>query len=50
MFGGGNDIRIWEGTRSDNYSNLGHTYELPPGIKEDKGKTYLSGSEKFKVK
>ena len=34
IFGGGNDICIREGehNRSDSYSNLGYTYELPQGI------------------
>ncbi len=34
IFGSGNDILIWENAhnRSDNWSNLGGSYELPAGI------------------
>ena len=42
-----------DGKYPDNsYSNLGHTYELPAGIVygSDEAKSYLAGSEYFKLK
>ena len=46
-FGGGNDFHIASdaNNNSNSSSNLGHTYELPPG----QTKTFLVGSKNFKV-
>ena len=46
---------IFEGAhnRSDNWSDLGHSYELPSEemeYKSNEARSYLAGSYKFKVK
>ena len=47
IFGGGHDFWIVSdaNNNSNSKSNLGHTYELPPG----QTKTFLVGSRNFKV-
>ena len=40
VFGGGNDICIFDNPQTNQSSNFGHTYQLPPG--------YVYGSEQAK--
>ena len=51
IFGGGNDIRIYNyaSSNSHSYSNLGYTYSPPSGYSYGStfAKTFLAGSYKF---
>ena len=46
-FGGGSDLYISDHANTDNrtYSNLGHTYNLPPGQQS----TFFTGTKNFTV-
>ena len=52
-FGTGHDLAIFDDANPNgNYSNFGHSYELPEGMKydSDQARSYLAGLYNFKVK
>ena len=52
-FGGGNDLAIYDdcNNKSESYSNLGYSYQLPQGMFFDteQAKTFLCGTYNFTV-
>jgi len=53
-FGDGGDLYLYDQIDENtcNYSYLGNSYELPPGMPQgaEEARSYLAGAYKFKVK